>query len=77
MGSLTPSVKLLMRQMQSDFDHSSKPPWNLINKRGLDQHVRIRVHMRANIAGETFLRKKESPRVTKMVISQREAAWLF
>lgn len=66
-----------MRQMQSGFDHSSKSPWNLINKRGLDQHMSIRVHMHANIASETFWRKRESHRVTEVVISQREAAGLF
>lgn len=76
-GGLPQSVKLLMRQMQSDVDHSPKPPWNLINKRGLDQHVRIRVHMQANIARETFQRKKERHWGTKMVISQTEAAGLF
>lgn len=63
--------------MQGDFDHSPKPPWNLINKRRLDQHVRIRVHMHANIAKETFWRKKESHWVAIMVISRKEAAWLF
>jgi hypothetical protein len=58
-GSLTPSVKLLMKYMQNDFDHSPKPLRNLINKPSLDQHVRIRVHMHTNLAKETFIGRGE------------------
>lgn len=53
-GSLTSSVKLLMRHKQSDFGHSPTPPWNLISKHSLDQHVRIRVYIRANLTRETL-----------------------
>ena len=48
-----------VNETKADFAHRPRPPWNLIKKRGLDEHVRIRVHVRANIARETFGRRKK------------------
>lgn len=57
-----------VNETKADFAHRPRPPWDLINKRGLDQHVRIRVHVRANIAREAFGRREKPHQVAKAVV---------
>ena len=57
-----------VNETKADFAHRPRPPWDLINKRGLDQHVRIRVHVCANIAREAFGRREKPHQVAKAVV---------